>query len=59
MMFDDDEDKTQCYLCDAYCKDSEVVTTECGESVGECCVRDLHVTGYETEHDSETFYHLP
>ena len=58
MMFDDD-DKMQCYLCDAYCKDSEMVTTECGERVGECCIRELDVTGYETEHDSETFYHLP
>lgn len=56
MMFDDD--KTQCYLCESTCEGSEMVTTECGKDVGECCVSDLVVTGYETEHDSETFYHI-
>jgi len=56
MMFD--EDKPQCYLCESTCEGSEMVTTECGKDVGECCVSDLVVTGYETEHDSETFYHI-
>lgn len=47
-----------CDLCGEFHPDSEIIHTEDGFIVGECCHDELRVTGYETEHDSETFYYV-
>lgn len=46
-----------CELCDETARDDESIVTEDGFTVGECCRDELRVTGYTTEHDSETFYY--
>lgn len=47
-----------CELCDESAKADDAIHTEDGFTVGECCHDQLRVTGYETEHDSEVFYHV-
>ena len=47
-----------CELCEQWASESEAIHTEDGFTVGECCRDELRVTGYTTEHDSETFYHV-
>lgn len=47
-----------CDICGELHHESDTIQTEDCFNVGPCCEDELRVTGYSTEHESETFYHV-